>query len=295
MQRTLLQILKKATDYLARQQVASARLDAEVLLANILNVERIQLYVQFDRPMSQDELDRYKRDLIRRARGVPVAYITGVREFMSLPLKVGPGLLIPRPDTEVLVEQAIRRLEACRGQGRPQPRVIDAGTGSGAIACAIAHYAPWCQVLATDLSADALRYASENVRTLGLEDRVTLVCGDLVQAVPPGWTGATMVVSNPPYIASSAVPSLQKEIRHEPAAALDGGPDGLHYYRRLAQEAPAVLAPGGWLLLEVGDGQADQVRSILASHGWSDLEVMPDYAGTPRVVVARMKGGEGVD
>jgi release factor glutamine methyltransferase len=291
MQHTLLEILKKGTAYLVQQRVPNARLDAEVLFANVLGLERIQLYVLFDRPMNQDELDRYKRDLMLRARGVPVAYIIGRREFMSLPISVGPGVLIPRPDTEILVEQAVEWMKAFRDAGSEAPRVIDMCTGSGAIACAIAHHAPWCRVLAADVSPDALKYAAMNIADLHLEDRVHTVAGDLFAAVPAEWRGADLVVSNPPYIPTQVLAGLEREIReHEPRIALDGGADGLIFYRRLAGEASAVLHPGGRMLVEVGDGQADDVGRILAQHGWTDILTVADYSGTPRVVSASPSG-----
>lgn len=295
MQHTLLEILKKGTDYLRQQCVPNPRLDAEVLFAHVLGLERIQLYVLFDRPMSQDELDRYKRDLMLRARGMPVAYITGRREFMSLPISVGPGVLIPRPDTEILVEQAIKCLESfgpagdgCDvGSGSEAPRAIDMCTGSGAIACAIAHYTSWSRVLAVDISPEALSYAEANIAALGLADRVTTAVGDLFAAAPPGWHGVEVVVSNPPYIPTQALTALEREIReHEPSIALDGGADGLLLYRRLAADAAEVLRPGGRMLVEVGDGQADSVCTILEQHGWTDIQSVADYSGTPRVVSA---------
>lgn len=287
MQHTLLEILKKGTDYLGKQRVENPRLDAEVLFAHILKIERIQLYVQFDRPMSQDELDRYKHALILRARGMPVAYITGQREFMSLPISVGPGALIPRPESEILAEQSILCLEAFHNAGVEAPRAVDMCTGSGAIACAIGRHAPWSRVLAVDISQDALKYARANIDALQVADCVTAVAGDLFNGLPAEWLGVHVIASNPPYIPTQVMAGLQREIsQHEPAIALDGGADGLAYYRRLAAEAGEVLCAGGRMLVEVGDGQADEVCSILSQHAWCDIRITSDYSGTPRVVAA---------
>lgn len=292
MQHTLLEILKKATDFLGRYGVENPRLDAEVMLARILGLERIHLYVQFDRPLDRDELDRYREAVVRRARGAPVAYITGVREFMSLEFRVAPGVLIPRPETELSVEQAIACLEHFRKRGNDSPTMIDIGTGSGAIACAVAYHAPWSRVLAVDISEQALRIARGNVESLGLENRVTLIKSDLYSSVPADWLGACVIASNPPYIPTADIPKLQREIsEHEPSIALDGGSDGLDVYRRLAAGAKRVLSASGFIVLEVGDGQADDVGAILTGAGLSDVEVEKDLAGIGRVVVACAEGG----
>ena len=288
----LIDILRRSTAFLARNGVESARLDAEVLLANILGMDRIQLYVQYDRPLIPDEMERYRDALKRRARRMPVAYVTGRKEFMSLDFAVDSRVLIPRPDTEVLVEAVIGRLAAW---GVDDPLVVDIGTGSGAIACAISQGLPGARLLATDISGDALEVAESNVAKLGLSDRVFLAQGDLFQpTVGTEFEHMDVLVSNPPYVPSRDIPSLAPEIsRYEPHLALDGGPDGLDFYRRIADGAPSRLTGRGFIALEVGDGQAAQVSEILADAGLVDLEAICDYSGQTRAVIGWMPGVRG--
>ena len=290
----LIDILRRSTAFLARNGVESARLDAEVLLANILGLDRIQLYVQYDRPLIPDELDRYRDALKRRARRMPVAYVTGRKEFMSLDFAVDSRVLIPRPDTEVLVEAVIGRLAAW---GVDDPLVVDIGTGSGAIACAISQGLPGARLLATDISGDALEVAESNVARLGLTGRVFLAQGDLYEpTVDTEFERMDVLVSNPPYVPSRDIPSLAPEIsRYEPRLALDGGPDGLDFYRRIAEGILSRLTGRGFVALEVGDGQAVSVSEILDQAGLADLESICDYSGEARAVIGRMPGVRGGD
>lgn len=289
----LIDILRRSTAFLAKNGVESARLDAEVLLADVLELDRIQLYVQYDRPLGQGELERYREALKRRARRTPVAYVTGRKEFMSLDFAVDERVLIPRPDTEVLVEAVCSRLAAL---GIAEPMVVDIGTGSGAIACAISSEVLGARVLGTDVSGDALRVAASNVARLGLEGRVFLAPGDLFEAVDgTEWELADVLVSNPPYVPSREIDLLAPEIsRHEPRLALDGGVDGLDFYRRIAEGAPRRLAGHGFVALEVGDGQAEPVAQILCQAGLADLCAVVDYSGATRAVIGAMpwNGGE---
>jgi len=292
----LIDILRRSTAFLARNGVESARLDAEVLLADILRLDRIQLYVQHDRPLIHDELERYRDALKRRARRVPVAYVTGRKEFMSLDFAVDGRVLIPRPDTEVLVEAVISRLASL---GVDDPTVVDMGTGSGAIACAIAREVPGARVLATDISGDALEVAGSNVATLGLTGRVFLAQGDLFEpTIGTEFEHMDVLVCNPPYVPSHDIPSLAPEIsRYEPHLALDGGPDGLGFYRRIAEGVPRRFTGRGFIALEVGDGQATPVSEILEQAGLADLEAICDYSGEARAVIGWMpevRGGDDV-
>ncbi len=293
----LIDILRRSAAFLARHGVASARLDAEVLLADVLALDRIQLYVQHDRPLSRDELERYRHVLKRRARRTPVAYVTGRKEFMSLEFAVDERVLIPRPDTEVLVEAVCSRLFAL---GIAEPKVVDVGTGSGAIACAVSREIPGARVLGTDVSGDALQVAASNVARLGLEGRVFLAPGDLFEAIDgTEWERADALVSNPPYIPSGEIDLLSPEIsRYEPRLALDGGTDGLDFYRRIAEGTPRRLAAHGFAALEVGDGQAEPVAGLLRQAGLVDVCTVDDYSGVTRVVIGSMasmplNGGEG--
>lgn len=288
----LIDILRRSTAFLARNGVESARLDAEVLLADVLEMERIQLYVQHDRPLIHDELERYRDALKRRARRMPVAYVTGRKEFMSLDFAVDNRVLIPRPDTEVLVEAVCSRLAAL---GIDDPIVVDIGTGSGAIACAIARGVPGARVLATDISGGALEVAASNVAGLGLTGRVLFAQGDLFEPTSgTEFEHMDVLVSNPPYVPSSDIPSLAPEIsRYEPRLALDGGPDGLDFYRRIADGAPSRLTGRGFVALEVGEGQAASVSDILEQAGLADLEAICDYSGAIRVVIGSAPGVRG--
>lgn len=284
--RQLLDILKLASDYLARQGVESARLDAEVLLAHILEMDRISLYVNFDRELDEAELARFRTALRRRASRMPVAYITGSREFMSLEFSVNEHVLIPRPETEILVETARDHLVR---SSKERPRIADIGTGSAAIACSLALLLPNARILASDISSEALDVAMDNVKRHGLEGRVVCVQGDLLEVLAPGteWELVDAIVSNPPYIPLAELDILSPEVsEYEPRGALDGGPDGLKYYRKLAQGAIQRLADDGFMAFEVGDGQAADVIGILEEAGFENVESVDDYSGTARVVVA---------
>lgn len=280
----LIDILRRSTAFLAKNGVESARLDAEVLLADVLELDRIQLYVQYDRPLIHDELERYRDALKRRARRMPVAYVTGRKEFMSLDFAVDRRVLIPRPDTEVLVEAVCSRLAA---RGIDDPIVVDIGTGSGAIACAISREVPGARVLATDISNDALQVAASNVESLGLTGRVLLAQGDLFEpTISTLFEHMDVLVSNPPYVPSGDLPSLAPDIsRYEPSLALDGGPDGLDFYRRIVDGLSCRLTGRGFVALEVGDGQAASVSEMLKRAGLTDVEATPDYSGAVRAVV----------
>ncbi|MDT8440228.1 MAG: peptide chain release factor N(5)-glutamine methyltransferase [Desulfuromonadales bacterium] len=273
---TVLRILKWTADYFGRSGIDSPRLDAELLLAAALDLDRVGLYLNYDRPLQESELDRYRAAVRRRIRQEPVAYILGRTEFWSLDLKVGPDVLIPRADTEVLVEEILAVTS------RPHMRLLDIGTGSGAIALAVAHERPDWRVTAIDLSPAALAIARGNADNLGLAGQITFAVADLA-ALPAG--PFDLLVSNPPYIPTGDWQTLMPDVRdHEPRLALDGGADGLTAYRLLAGQAPQLLAPGGWLLVEVGQGQAAAVAELFAAAGLDRVGVRDDYAGIARVV-----------
>lgn len=275
---TVLKVLQWTAEHLTHKGVENGRLDAELLLANVLELDRVGLYLNYDRPLEGPELAAYRELVRRRAAREPLQYILGSCEFWSLPLRVSPAVLVPRADTEVLVEEALRLLPAGIGA------VLDVGTGSGAIALALAQERPELQVTGLDSSPEALAVAVENAAALGLS-RVRLVAGDL-RALPEGpWE---LVVSNPPYIPTGDLDGLMDEVKNfEPLGALDGGPDGLACYRALAGQATSILRPGGWLLVEVGLGQAEPVRQLFAAAGLEELLIRDDYAGIPRVVGGR--------
>ncbi len=275
---TPLKVLQWTAAKFAERQVASARLDAEVLLAHVLGTTRVGLYTGFDKPLQEAELAAY-RDLVRRRlAGEPVAYLVGRQEFWSLPLRVDARVLIPRRDTETLVEVALRRAPAAG-------RIADVATGSGAVALALAKERPAATVVATDVSEDALAVARANAEALGLA--VRFVAGDLL--APLAGDTFDLVVGNPPYVRSGDIAGLAPEVRREPRAALDGGPDGLALVRRLVAAAPAALVPGGVLALEHGFDQGEAVRALFAAAGLADVETARDLGGNERVTSGARK------
>jgi len=261
--------------------VETPSLDAEVLLAHVTGLDRAGLYRDWENSLTGEAAAGLFALAERRLSGEPVAYLTGSKEFMGLEFKVDPRVLIPRPETELLVEKALKILP-------PVPVVIDAGTGSGAIAVSLAFYRPRAVVYACDLSPEALAVARLNAARHGVASRVFFFCGDLLKPLagrlPAG--GADLIAANLPYIAQEDLPGLPREVRlFEPLLSLDGGMDGLEFYRRLVKEAPVFLKPGGYLLLEIGDGQGHKIAGLLERPQWETL-VLKDLAGYDRLVVA---------
>jgi release factor glutamine methyltransferase len=268
---------------LERAGIETGRREAEWLLAALLGVERFALYLEPARRLSAAQVARFQDLLARRAAREPLQYLLGWEDFHGLRLAVSPAVLVPRPETEGLVEWAVQVLA-----GRAAPAVADLGTGSGAIACALARAIPDAEVLAVELAAGALAVASWNVRELGLAGRVRLLAGDLFAPLGSLSGSLDLVVANPPYLPSAVIPSLPPEVsRHEPRAALDGGPDGLAVLRRIVAGAPAVLRPGGWLLLEIGEDQAGPLASLMAAEGFSGIRARRDLAGVERYIGGR--------
>lgn len=273
---TVIEVLKAASGHLQKHGSDSARLDAEVLLAQALGMRRLDLYLQFDRPLSDDELSDYRDLTKRRARGEPVAYLVGHKEFMALDFEVTPAVLVPNPDTEVLVQRAV---SIARLADRPL-RVADAGTGSGCVAIAVAHYAPGVEVWASDTSREALEVASRNVVRHGLADRVHLACGDLLDPLPGAFD---LVCANLPYIAAGV--NLPAEVTAQPAAALFAGQDGAGLVVRLVAAAATRLSHGGRLLVEVDPAIVTPVIEAVGK-SFSNHDVHRDLGGRERVVEA---------
>ena len=277
---TILSVLQWTEQRFRERQLDSPRLDAQLLLSHVLGRDRVFLYTHFDQPLKPEELAGYRGLIQRRLGGEPVAYLGGKKEFRSLELSVDARVLVPRPDTETLVEVALGLLG-------DSGRVVDVGTGSGAIALALKHERPALEVLAVDRSPEAAAVARGNAERLELE--VEVLEGDLLAPVAARGPFA-LVASNPPYIPSGDVPGLAAEVRKEPHGALDGGTDGLTYIRRLIADAPALLAPEGALVLEVGAGQAPAVAALFAADGrYQEASVAKDLAAIERVVAARLK------
>lgn len=275
-------ILKWTESYFMEKGIDAPRLDAEVLLSHVLKKERIHLYVHFDEPLETVELAEYRELVKRRVQHVPVAYLTGHREFMGLDFEVTPDVLIPRPETELLVQTAIEGLRAVEGQ----KRFADIGTGSGAICLSVLHYVPEALGETVDISAEALKIAEKNAERLGVSDRIEFRHGDLLE--PLKGMRFHAVLSNPPYIPNGDIGGLAQEVRDaEPRLALEGGPEGLDFYRRLTKEAPDYLENDGFLAMEIGINQAQPVCRMLEAEGWmSKIEVYKDLAGIERVAVA---------
>lgn len=258
----------------------TARRDAELLLMHVLACDRAYLLTHPETQLTAEQAAFYAAWLARRARHEPVQYIVGEQEFFGLKFRVTPDVLIPRPETEHLVEAALARA------GRDAAlRMADIGTGSGAIAVALAHALPQARITALDISTAALAVAQENAKSHGVSDRIRFVESDLLAAVAS--EQFDMIVSNPPYVADSEV--LEPQVRDfEPASALFAGPEGLDVYKRLIPQAWAALRPGGWLLLEIGHGQRDALAQLLA--GWGDVSFVADLQGIPRVACAQRTG-----
>jgi release factor glutamine methyltransferase len=271
---------------LQKRGIESARLDADLLVAHALKQKRLSLYLDLDRPLEDAEL-RTIRALVERRRAFePIAYILGEREFYGRGFEVNRDVLIPRPDTETLVEQTLIALR----NGDGAERVLDLCTGSGAVALTLAAELPARKVLATDVSEAALAVAARNAERLGLTERVELRQGDLFAAVPEGERFAA-ITANPPYIGAEELLTLAPDVRdHEPALALDAGSDALSFYRRIVAEAPRFLIDGASLLVEVGYTQSSAVQTLFREAGLVDVRSAKDLAGTERVVIGRYAG-----
>jgi release factor glutamine methyltransferase len=281
---TVSQVIQRSTEFLARHGVESARLHAELMLAHVLQMPRLQLYLNFDRVLTDTELDALRAMVKRRSAREPLQHILGLTNFCGLDLEVNRDVLVPRPETELLAERACSVLAGMAGAN---PVVLDFGTGSGCLAVVIATRFPVAQVHATDVSEPALTVARRNAARHGVAERIQFHRADGLATLPPELR-FDLLVSNPPYIPTAQIASLQPEVRdHDPHVALDGGPDGLRFFRLLAAEAPAFLKPGAVAVLEFGDGQAAAVQALFQAHGWQIMAVEPDEAGTPRLLVAR--------
>jgi release factor glutamine methyltransferase len=276
-------ILNWTASYLADKGVSAPRLDAEILLSHCLKVDRLYLYLNLDRPLRPDERSQF-RDLVRRrAAREPVALITGKKEFWSISFRIKPGVLIPRPETEILVEAVLQEIK-----DNPTPRVLEIGAGSGAVSVAVARDNPRTEVIATDIDPAVLETARLNAEEAGVGASIQFVAMDLFDAIPEG-VGFDLIYSNPPYVPTDIIPTLEPEVRDfEPLCALDGGTDGLDVIRRLAAHAIDFLNRPGALTLEFGDGQEENVRNIFESNGFKEIRIFRDLAGTARVIRGRI-------
>jgi len=273
---TPLKLLAWSQEWFAKKGVDAPRLTGELLLAHALRCDRVRLYLDFDKPLGDAELAAYRELVKRRADGEPTAYLVGKREFWGRPFRVTPAVLVPRPETELVVEAALAALPAGGS-------ALDLCAGSGAIGVTLALEKPGATVAATELSPAALAVARENAAALGAT--IELLEGDLFAPLPPG-RRFDVIVSNPPYVPTGELPGLSREVRREPSLALDGGPDGLALLRRIVAEAPRRLAPGGTLLLEMHESHAEPLPRLCREAGFAVATPKKDLAGLWRYVVA---------
>jgi len=285
---TIVELLRWAADYFRDKGVSEPRASAEVLLANALGLSRLDLYLRHDQPLTPEELARFKTLVLRRRQGEPVAYITGHREFWSLDFLVSPAVLIPRPETEILVQAVLEVLKTENRKPKTENRGLDVGTGSGAVVIALARELPGMQWVAVDVSRAALDVARENARRHRVAQQIHFFQADLFAGLKPGF-GFGAIVANLPYVPRGEWEQLPREIRSfEPPGALLGGEDGLDFIRLLAHRAPHYLRPRGWVALEVGAGQAPAVMELLEETGvYHRSAALPDYQGIQRVVRAQ--------
>jgi len=282
-------LLSVTSDYLRKKDIDNPRLCAELLLAHQLKTTRIKLYLDFDKPLNERDINEYRSLIQRRIKREPVQYITGIQEFWSMEFKVGPKVLIPRPETEILVEQALIILKekdiAC---GTQKVSVLDLGTGSGAIAISIASELPYADVWAGDDSKDALEIAMSNARRHGLENRIRFIETDIFSAFDDLQL-FDAIVSNPPYIPTEDYNALPPEVgQYEPRTALDGGEQGLFFINKIIFEAKAFLKPGGRLLMEMAPFQTAKAMDLITQTGfYSEQKIIKDYSQRERVVIAR--------
>ena len=278
---TIKKILDWTTEYFKKHQIENPHLEAEIILAHALHIDRIRLYIDFEKELDKPSLELFKGFITRRVKGEPAAYITGSKQFMSLIFKVTPDVLIPRPETEMLIESVIEISKIIEGK----LTVLDIGTGSGAIAVSLAKFVDNIAVTATDISKKALEVAIENAKKHQVENKISFIEADLF---PVETQKYDIIVSNPPYIKTAEIKTLQIEIRdYEPHSALDGGPDGLDFYKKIAEKSDNYLNENGRLILEVGyDGAKDVAVLVQDALKTKNIRIKKDLNGVDRVVIA---------
>lgn len=282
---TVLEAIQKSTEFLAKKGVDSPRLQSELLLAHVLKTQRLKLYLDFARALDETQTTAFRELIKRRGNREPLQHILGGTSFCGLEMAVNYHVLVPRPETELLAEEGWKFLNSL---ARPAT-FLDFGTGSGCIAIALCHFAPHASGCALDRSEDALKIARENAAQNKVADRLRFVASDGFGALAHGEC-FDLIISNPPYIPGPEIATLQEEVRNfDPHAALDGGRDGLEFYRLLAREAPGHLAPSGKLLAEFGDGQEQKISEIFRNAGWNVEAILCDYSSRPRIIRAALR------
>ncbi len=287
--KTVRELIQVTTDYLEGKDVTSARLNAERLLADALGLSRIELFMEHDRPVVGKELDMFRDFVRRRAAGQPLQTILGITEFYSRTFRTEAGVFIPRPETEHLVEAGVGLLRPEK-MNLLSPLAVEVGCGTGIIGISLALEVPGLTVFATDINQRALDLANRNAHALGVETRMNFLSGSRFDPLPDRLQHKVeLLISNPPYIKTGDIAELSREVAdHDPLEALDGGADGLVFYRALASQMGKWVRPGGHVALEIGSDQGTDVPEILSSSGAEDIVVIKDYAGLDRVVVARL-------
>jgi release factor glutamine methyltransferase len=302
---TVLEAIQKSTEFLAKKGIESPRLQTELLLAHLLKMPRMKLYLNFERALTSVETDALRELVKRRGQREPLQHITGSTSFCGFEIAVNRNVLVPRPETELLAEFGWQFLSTFNPQ---PPTALDFGTGSGCIAIALAAKCPAAKIIATDISADALALAKENAVRNGVAERIEFLRGDGFEALTEnsgersrepkenakgGSPGVSphqfdLIIGNPPYIPSAEIATLQPEVRdYDPHGALDGGVDGLDFYRNISMEAKLSLKPGGKIMLEFGDGQANAIKRIFESEKWIVEAMKEDYSQRARILIAR--------
>jgi release factor glutamine methyltransferase len=291
---TIKALLAITTDYLEKKGIDSPRLTAEILLAHQLDINRVKLYLDFDRPLNDREVSGYRSLIRRRLSREPIQHITGVQEFWSMEFAVDPKVLIPRPESELLVEQVVSLHKEEQSPDSLSTRILDLGTGSGVLAIALARELEGACIWASDISQEAIDRAILNSRKHGVEDRIQFIVGDLLRPFMDLDFTFDVIISNPPYIASEDFDILPPEIRdHEPRVALDGRKEGMFFIEKIIREGSDHLNPRGWLLLEMDPGQvAKALKLIEKSNGYAEKKCIKDYSHNDRVVMVQKKKGE---
>jgi len=289
---TIKDLLRVSTDYLEEKQIDSPRLTAEVLLAFQLEMSRISLYLNLDQPLNESEVSGYRELIRRRIQREPLQYITGVQEFWSLDFEVDPRVLIPRPETELLVEQAMAIHETLSTQNATIDRILDLGTGSGALAITLAKEIPDARIWATDISGGAINLAARNAEKHEVSDRIEFIQGDLWQPLMDQGIAFDLVVSNPPYVSDEEYQDLSPEVHdYEPRISLCGHENGLYYVQEIIKGCKDVLSPGGWLLMEMSPGQTEKALELIRSVETLEKGTrIRDYSHRYRVVATQKRG-----
>jgi release factor glutamine methyltransferase len=292
---TVLEAIQRSGEFLTKKGVDSPRLQTELLLAHLLGLPRMQLYLNFERVLTEEDVNKFRELVKRRGQREPLQHILGSTSFCGLEITVNRNVLVPRPETELLAErgwQFLNQLSAETSKSNTHPRplqaisALDFGTGSGCLAIALADKCPAALLHAMDSSEQALEMARQNAARLGAGDRIHFVLGKGLQTLPPGIV-FNLIISNPPYIPTAEIETLQPEVRDfDPRQALDGGADGLDFYRQLASKASERLSAGGKIMLEFGDGQAKSLANIFESENWVVEEIVEDYTHRPRILIA---------